>query len=83
MGQYDGKCVVITGGASGIGLATAKLLLNHGARVVVTGRTDATLGSAREEIGPDAILVKSDVAPPPTSIHVLALNPNSAHSTLS
>lgn len=62
MGQYDGKRVVITGGASGIGLATAKLLLDQGARVLVTGRTQATLDSAREELGPNAIGVKSDAA---------------------
>ena len=38
MGQYDGRRVVITGGTSGMGLATAKLLLDQGARVLVTGR---------------------------------------------
>lgn len=37
MGQYDGKRVVITGGTTGMGLATAKLLLDQGARVLVTG----------------------------------------------
>ena len=47
MGQYDGKRVVITGGTSGMGLATAKLLLDQGARVLVTGthEEDARLGS--------------------------------------
>jgi len=60
MGRYDGKRVVITGGTSGIGLATAKLLLGEGARVLVTGRTKKMLDSAREELGKNAIVMSSD-----------------------
>ena len=60
MGQYDGKRVVITGGTSGIGLATAKLLLDQGARVLVTGRAKKALDSAREELGKNAIVMSSD-----------------------
>ncbi len=60
MGQYDGKRVVITGGTSGMGLATAKLLLDHGARVLVTGSTRKTLDSAREALGKNAIVMSSD-----------------------
>jgi NAD(P)-dependent dehydrogenase (short-subunit alcohol dehydrogenase family) len=62
MGQYDGKRVVITGGTTGVGLATAKLLLRQGARVLVTGRTQATLDAAREELGENAIVLESDAA---------------------
>jgi len=62
MGIYEGKTVVITGGTSGIGLATAKLLLGGGARVLVTGRTDKTLDAAREELGVGAIVLKSDAS---------------------
>ena len=60
MGQYDGKRVVITGGTSGLGLATAKLLLDQGARVLVTGRAKKALDSAREELGKNAIVMSSD-----------------------
>lgn len=60
--QYDGKRVVVTGGTSGIGLATARLLLDQGARVMVTGRTQDTLDAAGKELGSDAIMVKSDAA---------------------
>jgi len=62
MARYDGKRVIVTGGASGIGLATAKLLLDEGARVMVTGRSDAALESARADLGPNALVVKSDAA---------------------
>ena len=60
MGQYDGKKVVITGGTSGMGLATAKLLLAQGARVLVTGSTKKTVDAAREELGQNAIVMSSD-----------------------
>lgn len=62
MGRYDAKKVVLTGGTSGMGLATAKLMLEEGARVLVTGRTRSTLDSAREELGENAIVVESDAA---------------------
>jgi Dehydrogenases with different specificities (related to short-chain alcohol dehydrogenases) len=60
--KYAGKNVVITGGSSGLGLATAKLLVEEGARVLITGRTQATLDSAREKLGNNAVAVQSDAA---------------------
>jgi NAD(P)-dependent dehydrogenase (short-subunit alcohol dehydrogenase family) len=60
MKKYDGKRVVITGGTSGIGLTTAKLLLAEGARVLVTGHSKATLDAARVELGAGAIVLESD-----------------------
>ena len=62
MGRFDGKRVVITGGTSGIGLATAKLLLREGARVLITGRTKATLDAVGAELGSNTIAVESDAA---------------------
>ncbi len=62
MENYDDKRAVILGGTTGIGLAAAKLLLDRGARVLVTGRTQETLDAAREELGEDAVVVGSDVA---------------------
>lgn len=60
--KYAGKKVVITGGSSGIGLVTAKLLADEGAQVLITGRTQAKLDSAREAIGNNAVAVLSDAA---------------------
>jgi NAD(P)-dependent dehydrogenase (short-subunit alcohol dehydrogenase family) len=52
--------VVIIGGTSGMGLVTAKMLLDGGARRLVTGRSHAGLESARKELGAGAIVVSSD-----------------------
>ena len=60
MTDYKGKRVVITGGTSGLGLATAKALIDGGARVLVTGRSPASLASARAELGSGAIVEESD-----------------------
>lgn len=60
MNQYQGKKAVIIGGTSGMGLATAKLLIDGGARVLVTGLSKAGLESAQNEIGKHAIVVSSD-----------------------
>jgi NAD(P)-dependent dehydrogenase (short-subunit alcohol dehydrogenase family) len=60
MTNFEGKRVVITGGTSGIGLATAKALTAGGARVLVTGRSPASLETARAELGPGAIVEASD-----------------------
>jgi len=60
MERYQGKKVVIIGGTSGIGLATAKLLVEGGARVLVTGRSQAGLESTQKELGKGGIAVSSD-----------------------
>ncbi|MGW2227971.1 SDR family oxidoreductase [Streptomyces formicae] len=62
MGKYSGKNAVITGGGSGMGFAMAKLLVDGGARVVITGRSQATLDAARERLGENAVAVRGDVA---------------------
>jgi NAD(P)-dependent dehydrogenase (short-subunit alcohol dehydrogenase family) len=52
--------VVIIGGTSGMGLATAKMLLDGGARVLLTGLSKAGLESAQKELGKGALMVSSD-----------------------
>lgn len=56
------KVVVITGGNSGIGKATAKLFAREGAQVVITGRRQSVLDSALQEIGSGALAISGDVA---------------------
>ncbi|MER5515180.1 MULTISPECIES: SDR family oxidoreductase [unclassified Streptomyces] len=62
MGQLDGKTAVVTGGNSGIGLATAKRFAREGAHVFITGRRQEALDAALAEIGGEATAVRGDVA---------------------
>ncbi len=60
--KLAGKIAVVTGGSSGIGLATAKRFVNEGAYVFITGRRKAELDAAVSEIGNNVAAVQSDVA---------------------
>jgi NAD(P)-dependent dehydrogenase (short-subunit alcohol dehydrogenase family) len=62
MSKLTGKVAVITGGNSGIGLATAKLFALEGAKVIITGRDQVTLDAAVKEIGHGSVAVKADVS---------------------
>jgi len=62
MGKLEGKIALITGGNSGIGLATAKRFVNEGAYVFTTGRRDAALAGAVREIGKNVTGVQGDVS---------------------
>jgi NAD(P)-dependent dehydrogenase (short-subunit alcohol dehydrogenase family) len=62
MGKLDGKIALVTGGNSGIGLATAKQFVNEGAYVFITGRRDPELVAAVKEIGRNVTGVQGDVS---------------------
>src|SRR5712664_4204802 len=62
MGKLEGKIALITGGNSGIGLATAKGFVNEGAYVFITGRRDPQLAAAVKEIGRNVTGVQGDVS---------------------
>ncbi len=62
MRRLEGKIAVVTGGNSGIGLATAKRFLQEGARVAISGRNQKTLDEAVQTLGKEVLAVKADTA---------------------
>ena len=62
MNKLEGKIALITGGNSGIGLATAKQFVNEGAYVFITGRREPELAAAVKEIGRNVTGVQGDVS---------------------
>ncbi len=62
MGKLEGKIALVTGGNSGIGLATAKQFVNEGAYVFITGRRDSELAAAVKQIGKNVTAVQGDAS---------------------
>ncbi len=62
MGRLQGKVAIVTGGTSGIGLASAKLFQREGATLVVVGRDPKALEEANRELGGQALAVRADIA---------------------
>lgn len=67
MNRFANKTVLVTGGTSGIGLATAQAYAAEGARVIVTGRDEAALDAARKILGGHALAYRNDAASPADS----------------
>lgn len=61
MARLNGKNAVITGGTSGIGLATAQLFIEEGAQVIITGQNETRLQEAAQKLGNNAKSVKANV----------------------
>jgi NAD(P)-dependent dehydrogenase (short-subunit alcohol dehydrogenase family) len=60
MTRFQGKTVLVTGGSTGIGFATASAFADEGARVVITGRTVESLEAARTALGGNALAIAND-----------------------
>ena len=60
--KLQNRVAVITGGNSGIGLATARLFRAHGASLVIIGQNARTLEQARQELGADTLALRADVS---------------------
>ena len=74
MGKLEGKVAVITGGNSGMGLATAQRFVAEGAYVFITGRRQAELDKAVKQIGRNVTGVRGDVS------NLADLDPGPAHT---
>jgi NAD(P)-dependent dehydrogenase (short-subunit alcohol dehydrogenase family) len=70
--RLKGKTALITGGNSGIGLATARLFIAEGACVAIIGRNRETLDAARAELGSNVLAIRADVADLPEVERVIA-----------
>jgi len=64
MGKLEGKIALVTGGNSGIGLATAKQFVAEGAHVFITGRREQELSAAAKDMGSNVTTVQGDVSKP-------------------
>lgn len=64
MKRFEGKTALVTGGTSGIGLATAKRLQDEGAKVIVTGTRDKTLEQAKKVLGNGVVAIRNDAGKP-------------------
>ncbi|MEH6537788.1 MAG: glucose 1-dehydrogenase [Psychroserpens sp.] len=71
MNKLKNKVAIITGANSGIGLATAKLFLKEGAKVVISGRRPDALAEATKDLDGDFITVTADVSKPEDNKHLI------------
>ncbi|HEY4350639.1 MAG TPA: SDR family oxidoreductase [Paraburkholderia sp.] len=60
MNRFEGKTVLVTGGNSGMGLVTAQAFAAEGARVIITGRDEASLATAAATLGKSALAIRND-----------------------
>lgn len=64
MNRFDGRAILVTGGTSGIGLATAQRLQVEGARLIVTGSRQSSLDQARGVLGDGVVYLRNDAGDP-------------------
>src|SRR6201991_3967759 len=62
MNRFEGKTVLVTGGNSGMGLVTAQAFAAEGARVIITGRDEVALATAKATLGKSALAIRNDAS---------------------
>ncbi|MGE4072767.1 MAG: SDR family oxidoreductase [Lysobacterales bacterium] len=72
MNRFTNRWILITGGTSGIGLATAQRLIGEGARVIVTGSRQASLDKARGVLGENVVYLQNDAGDATSSAALVA-----------
>jgi NAD(P)-dependent dehydrogenase (short-subunit alcohol dehydrogenase family) len=72
MHRFNNQTILVTGGTSGIGHATARRLVSEGARVVITGSRPARLAPALDALGPNAVGIVNDSGSPHTAEELLS-----------
>jgi NAD(P)-dependent dehydrogenase (short-subunit alcohol dehydrogenase family) len=65
MSRLKDKTALITGGTTGVGLASARLFRDEGARVIITGQDAQRITAAQQELGDDVLAIRSDAAKVP------------------
>lgn len=70
MSRFEGKRILVTGGTSGIGLATAKRIVEEGGDVAVTGRSQDHLDIAGRELPPASLVLRNDASDPEAAKHL-------------
>ena len=73
MKRFEGKSVLVTGGNSGIGLAAVTLFVKEGARVLFTGRDQATLEKVAAQLGGNVMAVRNDAGSVADGVHLAHL----------
>jgi NAD(P)-dependent dehydrogenase (short-subunit alcohol dehydrogenase family) len=69
--RIDGSVFIVTGGASGLGAATARMLAQNGARVVIADLKDAEGSALAADLGPGAVYVRTDVTDEPGAVNAV------------
>jgi NAD(P)-dependent dehydrogenase (short-subunit alcohol dehydrogenase family) len=71
--RLENKTALITGGNSGLGLATAQFFISEGARVAITARNQETLHAAETQLGTRALAIQADVTDSGAIEHAVAV----------
>ena len=82
MKRFEGKTALVTGGTSGIGLATAKRLQDEGAKVIATGSREESLEQAKKALGNGVVAIRNDAGKPEAAAELARGSPGSRRRSM-